>query len=129
MTCLVDGDGALLGLCHHLGLLLQTADDSIHSVEEVLLLHCLTVMACCYQRSLITYIGDIRTRESWGLTGEEIDIHTVVGLHGLQMHLKHLLALVQVWQIHMDLTIKTTCTQQGGVEHIGTVGGSKDDHT
>ena len=32
-------------------------------------------------------------------------------------------------QIDMDLTVKTTRTQQGGVEHVGTVGCRQDDHT
>ena len=110
MTSLVDSDGTFLGLCHHLCFLLQTTNDTIDSIEKILFLYGLTIMACRNQRSLITYIGDIRTRETRCLTGEEVDIHAVVGLHGLQMYLEYFLTLVQVGQIYMNLTIETTCT-------------------
>ena len=39
-------DGALLVVGHHLGLLLQSADDTVYSIEEVLLAHALLVMTC-----------------------------------------------------------------------------------
>ena len=129
MTSLVDRDGAFLCLCHHLGLLLQSSDDTVYGIEEILLLHCLRIMARSNQGCFITYIGDIGTRESWCLTGEEVDIHAVVCLHRLQMHLEHFLTLIKVRQIHMNLAIKTSCTQQGRVEHICTVCGCEDNHT
>ena len=128
MTGLMDGDAALLGLCHHLRLLLQTADDTIHGVEEVLLAYHLRVMTGCDQRGLVADVGDIGTRESRCLTGQEVDVHAVVGLHGFQVYLEYLLTFVQVGQVHMDLTVETPCTQQSRVEHIGTVCGSEDDH-
>ena len=129
MTCLVDGDGALFGLCHHLGLLLKTADDTVDGIEEVLLLYRLRVMAGSNQGSLITNVGNICTREAWCLACEEVDIHAIVSLHGLQMHLEYLLTLIEVRQVNVDLTIETACTQQGGVEHVSAVGGCKDDYT
>ena len=113
MTSLVDSDGALLSLCHHLGLLLQTSNDTIYGIEEVLLLHRLTVMACSNQGCFITNVGDISTREAWGLTSEEVDIDAVIRLHWLQMHLEHLLALIEVRKVYVDLTIETSCTKQG----------------
>ena len=124
----MDGDGALLGLCHHLRLLLQTTDDTIDSIEEVLFLHGLAVMAGCNQCSLVADIGDIGTRETWSLTGQEVDIYAIVGLHGLKMYLEDLLALVEVGEIDVNLTIETSGAQQGRVEHVGPVGGSQDDH-
>ena len=104
----MDGDGALLGLCHHLRLLLQTTDDTIDSIEEVLFLHGLAVMAGCNQCSLVADIGDIGTRETWSLTGQEVDIYAIVGLHGLKMYLEDLLALVEVGEINVNLTIETS---------------------
>ena len=129
MTSLVDGNGTLLALGHHLRLLLQTADDTVNGIEEVLLLHSLRVMTGSYQGSLVTDIGDISTREARCLTGQEVDVHAVVGLHRLQMHLEHLLTLVEVRQVYMDLTVEAPCTQQRRVEHVGTVCGSQDYHT
>ena len=45
------------------------------------------------------------------------------------MNLEHFLSLVEVGQVDMDLSIEASGTQQGGVEHVGTVGGRQDDHT
>ncbi len=122
MTSLVDGYRALLGLGHYLGFLLQTANDTVYGIEEVLLAHLLTVEAGGYQCGLITDVGNIGTRETGRLAGQEVNIDTFVELQRLQVHHKHLLALVQVWQVHMYLAVKAAGTKQGGVEHIGTVG-------
>ena len=65
------------------------------------------------QGSLVTDVGDICTREARRLTGEEINIHAFVRLHRLQMYLEHLLALIEVRQIDMYLTVETSCTEQG----------------
>ena len=61
MTCLVDGYGALLRLSHHLGLLLQTADDAVNGIQEVLLAYRRTVIAGSNQRCFITYVGNVGT--------------------------------------------------------------------
>ena len=124
MTCLVDGDGALFGLRHHLGLLLQTTYDTVDGIEEVLLLYLLRVMAGSNQGSLITNVGNIGTGETWGLTGQEVDIDAVIRLHRPQMHFEYLLTLIEVRQVNVDLTIEAASTQQRRVEHIGTVRGS-----
>ena len=92
----MDGYRTFLGLGHHLGLLLQTADDTVDGIEKVLLLYHRTVMTSRNQGCLIADIGDVGTRETWGLAGEEVDIYTVVNLHRLQMYLKSLLTLVEV---------------------------------
>ena len=113
VTGLVDGDGALFGLGHHLGLLLQTADDTVDGIEEVLLLNRLRVVAGSDEGSLVADIGDIGTREAWRLTGEEVDVDAVVGLDGLEVYLEDFLTLVEVGEVYMYLTIKTASTEQG----------------
>ena len=45
------------------------------------------------------------------------------------MYLEDFLALAQVGQVNMYLTVETAGTQQGIVKHIHTVGGSKDNDT
>ena len=112
MTSLVDSDRALLGFRHHLGLLLQTADDAIYGIEEVLLTYCLTIVTGSYQGSLITNVSDVGTRESWCLTSQEVDVYRVVELQGFQVYVEDLLTLVEVRQVNMYLTIETTSTQQ-----------------
>ena len=86
-------------------------------------------MTSGYQGSLVTYVGDIGTREAWGLTGKEIDIQILVEFQGFQVYLEDLFALVEVRHVNMYLTIETTGSHQGGVKHIGTVGGCKGDDT
>ena len=60
-------NGALLVVGHHLGLLLQSADDAVYGIEEVLLAYCLLVVTRSYKGSLIAYICYVGTRESWCL--------------------------------------------------------------
>src|SRR5690554_1151705 len=44
------------------------------------------------------------------------------------MHLEYLLAVVQIGQLYVDLSVETPCTHQCFVQHIGTVGGCENDH-
>ena len=44
------------------------------------------------------------------------------------MYAEHSLALVQVRQIQVYLTVKTACTQQSLVKYIHTVGGCQNDY-
>jgi len=43
------------------------------------------------------------------------------------MYFEYLLAVVQVGKFHVNLSVKTSCAHQCLVEHIGTVGGGKND--
>ena len=45
------------------------------------------------------------------------------------MHAKNLLALLQVGQLYMYLTVKTTSTQQRGIQDICAVSSRQDNHT
>ena len=129
MTRLMDGDRLLLLLRHHLGLLLQSTNDTVNSIQEVLLAYSLTIMTGSYQGSFVTYVGNVGTRESRCLTSQEVDIYRIVELQGLQVYHEYLLTLVQVGQIYMYLTVETSSTQQCRVQHIGTVGSSQCDDT
>ena len=55
----MDSDGALFALGHYLRFLLQTTDDAVYSVEEVLLANLLAVVASSYQGCLIADVGDV----------------------------------------------------------------------
>ena len=52
MTSLMECDGALLGSCQYLCLLLKTTDDTVNSVKEVLLCYLFTIMTGCDKCSL-----------------------------------------------------------------------------
>ena len=129
MTGLMDRYRAFLSLRHHLRLLLQTSNNTVYSIKEVLLTYFGTVMASRNQCCLITYIGDIRTRETWGLTSQEVNIQILIEFQGLQVYLENLLTLVEIGHVNMYLAVETTSTHQGGVQHVGTVGGGKGDDT
>ena len=64
MPRLVDGYRPLLGLRHHLRLLLQSANDAVYGIEEVLLAHLLAVEAGSNQGCLVADVGNVGTRES-----------------------------------------------------------------
>ena len=86
-------------------------------------------MASSDERRLITYISDVGTRESRCLTCQQIHVYRLIQLERLQVYTEYLLALVQVGQVYMYLTVKATCTQQCLVEDIYTVCRSQDDDT
>ena len=129
VTRLVDSDGALLLGGHHLGLLLQTADDAVHSVEEVLLGDGFLVVAGGDQGGLVADVGNVSAGESRSLTRQEVDVEAVVGLQRLQMYLEDSLALCHVGQVDVDLTVETSGTQQCLVKHVDAVGGCQNDDT
>ena len=86
-------------------------------------------MASSDERCLITYVSDVGTRESRCLTRQQIHIYRLIQLQRLQVHTEYLLTLVQVGQVYMYLTVKSSCTQQRLVEDIHAVRSSQDDHT
>ena len=45
------------------------------------------------------------------------------------MYHEDFLTFVQVGQIHMNLTVKTSSTEQGSIQNVSTVGGCHDDDT
>ena len=56
MTSLMMSYGFLLCLCDYLRFTLKSADNSIHSIKEILSVDSLLVMSCCSKSCLITYI-------------------------------------------------------------------------
>ena len=121
VTSFVQGDGTFFCSSHHFRFLLQTADDSIDRVEEVLLRDGFGIATRSDERSLVADIGDVGTRKAGRLTSQEVDVETFIDLDRLQMDLENLLALGQVGQIDVDFTVETTGTQQGRIEHIDAV--------
>ena len=59
MTSLMECYCTLLISCHHLGFLLQTADDTVYGIKEVLLCNLLAVVTGSYKSCFVTDIGDV----------------------------------------------------------------------
>ena len=111
MPCLVYSDGVTLLLGNDLGALLQAADDAVDGIHEVLALHSLLLAAGSDEGSLVADVGDICSRETGGLPGEQVKVHRAVGLDIAQVHLENLFAVAQLRQFDVDLPVETSCTQ------------------
>ena len=74
MAGFMDRDGAFFLIGHDARFLFQTADDTIHRIEEILLRHRLTVVACGDESGLVADVGDVGTREARRLSGEEVNV-------------------------------------------------------
>ena len=125
----MQSDGTSFCFRCNLGFLFQTTDDAVYRIQEVLLAYEFLPVAGSDQCSLIADIGNICTRESRCLTCQQVHIYTIVYFNRAQMHAKYFFTFVQVGQIHVYLTVKTSCTEQCLVEYVYTVGSSKYNHT
>ena len=131
MAAFVEGHHSFLMGGEDFGAFLQTTNNAVHSIQEVLFVYLLLILTGSNQGSLIAYIGDISTRETRGLFGEELTVDIAfrlfvgVELQVAHMHIEDGLALFEVWQFHMDLTVETSGTHKGLVQHVGAVGGGQ----
>ena len=125
----VDGNGALFLLRHDARLLLQTADDAVDSVEEVLFRDRLAVVAGGDECGFVADVGDVGTGKSGSLTCQQFDVKTVLEFEGREMHFENGHTFRQVGQINVDLSVETSGTQQRLVEHIDAVGGGQNNHS
>ena len=129
MASLVYCDGTLLLCREHLCLFLQSSDDTVYGIQEVLLLHGFLVVSCSDKSRLVAHVGDICTRESRCLACQLVNVKTLVNLDRLQVHHEYRTALIEVRQVNAYLAVETSCAQQRRVEHVNTVGSSQYYHT
>ena len=129
MSCFMQSDGTSFSFRSNLGFLFQTTDDAVYRIQKVLLAYKFLSVAGSDQCSFIADIGDIRTRESRSLASQQVYINTIVYFDRAQMHTKYFFTFIQVGQIHMYLTVKTSCTEQCFIKYVYTVSSSKDNYT
>ena len=127
MTCLMMGYGLLLLRSYDLVLALQTSDNPVHGIEEVLSVDFRLVASCSGKGCLIADIGNVRSRKSRGVFCKECDIEILGELQSPQVYIEYLFPLLQVREVHMYLPVETPCTEQSLVEDIRPVGRSQDD--
>ena len=121
VSSFVEGDAVTLLFGGHLVLLLQTTDDAVDGVHEVITGDELLASAGSDEGCLITYIGDVSTREAWGTACQEVDVDRFVDLQRAKVHEEDLLTVVDVGKVYIDLTVEAACTQEGCVEDVGAV--------
>ena len=78
-----------------------------------MLAYCLAVVTGCNEGSLVAHVGNVGTGEAGSLTREEVDVETLVGLYRFKVNLEDGLALVEVGQVDMYLTVETSGTHEG----------------
>ena len=122
------GDAASLLRGGDAGPFLEPADDAVDGIHKVVLLDEAFATACGDQCGLVADVGDVGAGESWGLSGQEVGVDGRVDFDRAEVDVEDLLALVEVGQLDVDLSVEASGTQQGFVEHIGAVGGGQDDH-
>ena len=125
----VEGDAVTLLFGGHLVLLLQTTDDAVDGVHEVITGDELLASAGSDEGCLITYISDVCTREAWGTACQEVDVDRFVDLQRAKVHEEDLLTVVDVGKVYIDLTVEAARTQEGCVEDVGAVRSSQHDDT
>ena len=124
----VMSDGEFLLIGNNLFLALQSADNPVHRLGKGRFVHRLLVVAGRIERRLIAHIGNIRSGEAGRMLGDKIQVEIRSQFNFAQMHLKDFLTLIQVRQINVNLTVKTTGPHQSLVQNIGPVGRSQDNH-
>ena len=122
-------DGLLLLRSDDLALALQTSDDSVNGIQEVLAVDFLVVVPCSSQSSLIADIRNVGPGESRSVFRKEFHIKIRCKLQSPDVDLENLLPLLQIREIDVNLPVETACTKKGLVEDIGAVSGRKNDHT
>ena len=129
VSSLMISNGHFLLSGRNLVFLLQTTNDSVDCIEEVLFLHRFLIAPGSDKSRLIADIGNVGTREARSLTRHKVHIYAVVHLDRAEMHLKYFLAVVHIRQIDTNLTVETARTKQGFVQNINTVGSRQNDDT
>lgn len=121
MSRLVVGNRLLLLRRNNLVLTLQTTDNTVDRIEEVVLLDLTLVAPRGDQGRLVADIGDIGSRETRRLLGQKVAVEIRIELQILQVHVEYLAPLLQIGQLDVDLTVEAPGAQQRLVEYVGPV--------
>ena len=123
----VEGDVAFLLLCQYFGLFLQSADDTVNGIEEILFFDGRFVVAGGYKCGFVAHVGDVGARKSRRLACQEVDVDRCTEFQWFQVHFEYLFAFVHIGQFHMYLAVETSGPQQCFVQNVGAVGGCQYD--
>ena len=123
---LVERDDAALLVAHH-ALLLETGDDAIDRLVEVLAVDGGLVAARREQRRLVDEVGEVGAGESRGPRGDDLQLHVLRHLHVLDVDAQDFLAAADVRLGDQHLAVEAARAEQGRIEHLGPVGRGHDD--
>ena len=128
MTGLMESSKALFLRGHDSLLALDSTDYAVDSIGKVLIVDFRFAAAGGSEGRLIADVGDIGTGKTGGILGYEFKVEVRSQFERLEMDLEYFLALVEVGQGDMDLTVETACTHERLVEDVGAVGSCQHDN-
>ena len=86
------------------------------------------VFTGCNQSCFVSDIGNIGSRETRRLLGQERDIHISGQFQRFQVHFENFFPVFQFRQVDIDLAVETSGTKQGAVQNVRPVGCSQNNH-
>ena len=122
------GGQALFFLVHGHGATLRAHQHLVLGVLEVAVRDHATVLARRRQSRLVDQIGQVGAGEARRAARDGLDVHVGGQGHILHVDAQDAFTARDVGVRHHHLTVETAGTQQGRVQHVGTVGrGDQDD--
>ena len=124
----VIGREPLLVLGHDQGAPLRTHHHLVLGVLELVHRDDALATTCGEQCRFVDEVHQVGAGETRGTTRDDLEIDIRSQRHLANVNAKNALAADDVGVRHHDLAVEAARTQQGGVEHVGTVRGRNDDH-
>ena len=126
MSGFVNGNRAFFVLGHDFACAFESSDDSVHGVHEVLFPDFVSVVACSHERRFVADVGDVCAGEARCLSRQHFEVEVFVHFQRCAVHFEDGDAFGKFGKVHMNLTVKSSGTKQGGVQDVHAVGGCKD---
>lgn len=82
----------------------------------------------CLNGRLVAQIAQIRSRIAFGEGGYRLEIHILMERHPLAMEAEKGQSGFCIWSRDMDELVKASGSQQGVVNHVGTIGGRHNEY-
>ena len=127
MTTLVVCGVAQLFQSHALGLALRSGLNTVDGLVDGAVVNQLGTGTGAQQGGFVEHVGQIGTGEARRAHGDHVQVDVRHERLALGMHPQDRLTAFQIGGRHAHLPVESARTQQGGVEHVGTVGGGDDD--
>ncbi len=116
----------VLGRDHH-GLAFGAHEDLVLGLLEIIHVHQAFAAARGEQGGLVDQVGEVGAGHARGAARQNVGPHVGRDRHLAHVHQQDLLPPPDVGQAHHHLAVETAGAQQGGVEHVGAVGGGDHD--
>ena len=128
MAGFVISDGFLFTYFYYFTAVFQPPDNPVDCIQKILFFNFIFVFTGCNQSCFVSDIGNIGSRETRRLLGQERDIHISGQFQRFQVHFENFFPVFQFRQVDIDLAVETSGTKQGAVQNVRPVGCSQNNH-